>query len=54
MDFTGKLSILDVLREAIKMGLVARGVDPENYYDKNSFTKEMEMKRKRNRNRNFR
>ena len=48
-DFTGKLSILDVLREAIKRGLVASGVDPENYYDKNIFTKEMEMKRKRNR-----
>ena len=48
-DFTGKLSILDVLREAVKRGLVASGVDPENYYDKTNFTKEMEMKRKRNR-----
>ena len=48
-DFPGKYSILSVLREAVKRGLVARGKDPENYYDKNKFSKAVEFKRKRNR-----
>ena len=38
-----------VLREAVKRGLVARRKDPENYYDKNKFSKAVEFKRKRNR-----
>ena len=37
-----------VLREAVKRGLVARRKDPENYYDKNKFSKAVEFKRKQN------
>ena len=48
-DFPGIHSILHVLREVVKRGLIARGKDPENYYDKNRFNKAIELKRKRNR-----
>ena len=48
-DFPGPHSTLDVLREAVRRGLVANGLDPENYYDPEKFTTDLQKKRKRNR-----
>ena len=48
-DFPGNHSTLDVLREAIKRCLEAAGLDPEQHYDKDSFTNEVRKKRTRNR-----
>ena len=49
IDFPGNHSILDVLREAIKRCLENDGKDPENHFDKKSFTDEMKQKRMKNR-----
>ena len=48
-DFPGNISILDVLREAIKRCLERAGKDPENYFDNQGFTDEIRNKRIRNR-----
>ena len=48
-DFPGPHSTLDVLREAVRRWLVANGIDPENYYDPEKFTKDLQTKRKQNR-----
>ena len=40
-DFPGPHSTLDVLREAVRRGLVSNGINPENYYDPEKFTKDL-------------
>ena len=48
-DFSGKLSISDVLKKLIKNALELRGEDPEKFYDKNGFDLKTEKARKKNR-----
>ena len=48
-DIPGNYSMLDVLREAIKRCLETAGLDPEQHYDKESFTNEIRRKRTKNR-----